>query len=92
MNVQIRNTGWSYDLLEITAPKSVSGQSHDKDEFADPELTRFHRVDVDLAGCTPFTEISFSEQLTDYQNYYTTGTPMEGALLVRSFQLLWTTC
>ncbi|MFH1296065.1 MAG: FISUMP domain-containing protein [Bacteroidota bacterium] len=46
----------------------------------------FHRIDFDLIGYNPNCEILTSEPSSDYLNYYTTGTPVEGVTFVRSYQ------
>jgi len=88
MNVQLRKGGFSYDLY---APKSPEG------DFFSPfrgsggkqepwREVKFHRIDFDLVGCNPNGRITTSESSSDYLNYYTAGTPVEGVTFVRSFQ------
>ncbi|MBE0647106.1 MAG: hypothetical protein IH596_04900, partial [Bacteroidales bacterium] len=48
-------------------------------------VIRFHRIDFNLISSNPNCEILTSESSSGYLNYYTTGTPVEGATFVRSF-------
>jgi uncharacterized protein (TIGR02145 family) len=45
----------------------------------------FHRIDFDFAGSNPGCEIVPSGPSSDYLNYYTTGTPVQGVIHVRSY-------
>jgi hypothetical protein len=46
----------------------------------------YHRIDFDLLNANPNPEIEASEPSSDYLNYYTTGTPLNGIREVRQFQ------
>ena len=52
----------------------------------DSSSVNFHRIDFDLVGSNPACEIIVSGTSTDYLNYYTTGTTVDGATKVRSYQ------
>ena len=93
MNVQLRRGGFSYDVYSI----KKEAQRHEGTEaqhysYAGTSIQdqgssiRFHRIDFDLVGSNPNYKIITSEPSTDYRNYYTTGTPVEGITFVRSFQ------
>jgi hypothetical protein len=90
MNVQLRKSGFSYDVYSIDNPASVYPPTNS----AKPPLAFmrgaggevvFHRIDIDLQHSNPNPVIETSIPSTDYLNYYTTGTPDEGVTLVKSF-------
>ena len=47
---------------------------------------RFSRIDFNLAGSNPDCKIIASGQSSEYFNYYTSGTPVDGVTEVRSYQ------
>ena len=93
MNVQLRITGFSYDVYSIEYkpnPHYITSNNHnfrnpkpDNDSLI-PEY-HFHRIDFDLQNANTNPTIETSSPSTDYLNYYTTGTPEEGVILVKSF-------
>jgi hypothetical protein len=46
----------------------------------------YHRIDFDLPGSNPNCEIVTAGTSSDYTNYYTTGTPVEGVTSVHSYE------
>ena len=46
----------------------------------------FHRIDFDFIGSNQNCEIITSESSSDYLNYYTTGTSVEGVTFVRLYK------
>ena len=88
MKVQLRNGGFSYDLYRRSNFEFLShlhGAMDSIQESTKP-LYNFHRIDFDLVGSNPACKIIASGLSSDYLNYYTTGTPVEGIANVRSFQ------
>ncbi len=81
LHVQLRKQGFSYEILrtdqEGNNPLNVTGES--------PAL-RFHRVDVTFAGSNADAQIVASGAAPVDYNYYTTGTPENGAFHVRQYQ------
>ena len=94
-NVQLRQTGFSYDTYtdELTQPcpggktTSVANQS-EQNRFKQSQVyTRhFHRVDIDLIGCNTDAEIVAEEKSYAYYNYITAGTPNGGVSDVHYYQ------
>jgi uncharacterized protein (TIGR02145 family) len=110
MNVQLRRSGFSYDVYSVEKSKIKSQKSNEgfppADEpsrIPDPASSiqypvssiqypassiQFHRIDFDLAGSNPDCKIITSEPSSNYMNYYTTGTPVEGVTGVRSYKTI----
>ncbi|MEI6682816.1 MAG: FISUMP domain-containing protein [Bacteroidota bacterium] len=91
LNVQLRRSGFSYDLYRISNiehriqnAEMPCDQSHNKGH--DSSSVNFHRIDFDLVGANPACEILASATSSDYLNYYTTGTSVNGATKVRSYE------
>ncbi|MFZ4523363.1 MAG: FISUMP domain-containing protein [Bacteroidales bacterium] len=88
MNVQLRKSGFSYDIFR----KSISDTTkhikpgHDTISESTKTSLSFHRIDFNLIGSNPVCEILTLDPSSDYLNYYTTGTPAEGVTNVRSFK------
>ncbi|NQV03131.1 MAG: hypothetical protein HQ542_10820 [Bacteroidia bacterium] len=101
-NVQLRKSGFSYDVYSVSneAPHQESpmvpwhqasdayfpGSLSLRGEGMEARPLEFHRIDFDLIDSNPNCEIITPEPYSDYLNYYTTGTPVEGATFVRSYQ------
>ena len=49
-------------------------------------IINYDRVDIDLLNANPNPPIETSAPSSDYLNYYTTGTPVNGIRLVRSYK------
>jgi uncharacterized protein (TIGR02145 family) len=93
MNVQLRHSGWSYDLYSATGswPLAVVSENPTFDSVSKsqrPEVRSyaFHRIDFDLIGFNPNYDVITSDPSSDYLNYYTTGTPVKGITSVRSYR------
>ena len=93
MNVQLRKTGFSYDVYSVEyKPNSHHVPSNNqnlrnpnpKNDSLVPEY-HFHRIDIDLQNSNPNPAIETYVPSKDYLNYYTTGTPEKGVTLVKSF-------
>jgi uncharacterized protein (TIGR02145 family) len=90
MNVQLRKGGFSYDLYQVrhgpqancrllTADCRLGGPSrHDS-------AINYHRIDIDLVNANPDPAIKTSAPSSDYLNFYTKGTPVDGVTSVRSY-------
>ena len=88
-NIQLRRGGFSYDVYSVSDTSShILHPASDKLKL--PVSVRpvfaFHRIDFDLIGANPNCEVLESEPSTEYYNYYTTGTPLEGITNVRSYK------
>ncbi len=100
MNVQLRSSGWSYDVYKVessdTLPfafrhspfASEKMSNHTDSEQRKANSYRFHRIDFDLQNINPGYAIETGVPSSDYLNYYTTGTPVEGATFVRYFDVV----
>jgi uncharacterized protein (TIGR02145 family) len=92
MNVQLRSSGWSYDVYKVSSQQSAV--SSPQSRFPESSIQHpassiiFHRVDLDLQDYNPDYNIKTSKQSSDYLNYYTTGTPAEGVTSVRSYSTI----
>jgi uncharacterized protein (TIGR02145 family) len=95
MNVQLRRGGFSYDLYGLSSQSAVrSLQSIDQPDYQDSPTHQlasssaifFDRIDFDFINSNPHCEIIPSGPSFDYLNYYTTGTPAEGVLSVKSYK------
>jgi uncharacterized protein (TIGR02145 family) len=92
MNVQLRKGGFSYDLYQ-ECRKAECRNFYPEPRTQNPEPSiqhpassiQVHRIDIDLLNANPHPTIETSGTLSDYLNYYTTGTPVEGVTGVRSF-------
>ncbi|MEI6899648.1 MAG: hypothetical protein WCL00_07210, partial [Bacteroidota bacterium] len=100
MNVQLRRSGWSYDVYSaagsclpaVQAGPLVAGSANptfdsvSKSQKPEARSWTFHRIDFDLIGTNPNCEVISSEPSSDYTHYYTTGTPTEGVNNVKTFR------
>ena len=93
LNVQLRTNGFSYDTYIIERTKKEKGKEemdmfrHPFDSIEDYDIIyHFHRIDIELLNSNPNPEIIAESPSADYQNYYNTVTPEEGAPFVHSFQ------
>ena len=89
-NVQLRQTGFSYDTYtekKDTTYKKPNLPSHKfKNRFPDHFIRYYHRVDVELLGCNPDAKIIPIGMSSAYYNYFTTGTPAGGVKDVHYYQ------
>ncbi len=96
-NVQLRKSGFSYDLYTATGLKRQAASKNLKPDACslnpdtcslNPEVCslKYHRIDFDLLNANPNPVIETSEPSSDYLNYYTTGTPEEGVTFVHYYQ------
>src|ERR1035438_2228401 len=92
MNIQLRKTGFSYDVYSIKYkrnPHPLISKNHNlPNSFTSDSLIpeyHFHRIDINLKNANPNPVIETSVPTTDYLNYYTTGTPVEGITHVQSY-------
>ena len=99
MNVQLRSSGWSYDVYQIEPSDTVAlGARHSalgdtesrhflpRTENREPRTVQFHRIDFDLENFNPNYLIEEIDPSADYLNFYTTATPTKGITSVRSYQ------
>ncbi len=92
MNVQIRRGGFSYDLYKFSSPTAQSYANRgsvpeDRESSIQHPASsiQFHRIDLDLVNANPHPEIETSSPSSDYLNYYTTGTPVDGITNIHSY-------
>lgn len=84
MNVQLRRTGFSYDVIDYDKPIQAEA-------FADGPLVaaaptaRVHRVDVDFVNASADFTVRRSEAEGTALNFFTTGTPESGVLGVHQY-------
>jgi len=90
-NVQLRQTGFSYDTYtetadSIPAEKNNSPRKTDKNKMPVNYTRHSHRVDIEMLNCNPRAELLTSGESETYFNYFTTGTPREGITNVHSYR------
>ena len=94
MNVQLRKTGFSYDVYAVhykPNPHPLSSASNNnvkpliQSDSLIPEFN-FHRIDFDLQKINPDYIIETSGRSADYLNYYTAGVPAGGVSFICNFQ------
>jgi uncharacterized protein (TIGR02145 family) len=88
MNVQLRKTGFSYDLYQASGCKPLATSIKPEACSLKPDscsLT-FHRIDFTLLGSNLACQVIPSGPSADYLNYYTTGTPAQGITEVRHYR------
>nr|WP_314491570.1 T9SS type B sorting domain-containing protein [uncultured Chryseobacterium sp.] len=95
LNVQLRSTGFSYDIYETKKtinPKFNKGREHNvvnRKEFNIEEYTYenlFHRVDIELINSNKNTKIIAHGKSVDYENYYNLTDKPEGITNVHRYQ------
>ena len=80
MNVQLRKTGFSYDVYSIEKNlnnvqtsylETSMHQNNQESIYPDGILSTFyyHRIDIDFLNCNPSCTIIPSDQVEDYLNY-----------------------
>lgn len=93
LNVQIRKTGFSYDIFTTQRKtKAVLGLVEPTEklpgkDFEPDEVTyNFHRIDVELAGANPNPQIIAEGKSSNYTNYYNVAHAPDGILEVHQYQ------
>ncbi len=83
-NVQLRQSGFSYDTYVDTQNKTT-GDKGNRNPIKD--FTRnYHRVDIDLVGCNQNAEIIAEQMSSASFNYFTPGMPQGGVSDVHYYQ------
>lgn len=72
INLQLRKTGFSYDVYNITEPEYKKNGKIPPQNFT----FNFHRIDIELIGCNQNPSIKAIEAFSDYFNYYNVNTPV----------------
>jgi uncharacterized protein (TIGR02145 family) len=90
MNVQLRKGGFSYDLYHPTPNPSPKREgelvTRNTSRFNfQLSIIKYNRIDIDLVNANPNPTITTSAPSSDYLNFYTTGTPVDGVTSVRSY-------
>lgn len=93
LNVQIRNSGFSYDVYETKKTFKKKNQRTDKNPLPEnkkrPEFdfkNEFHRVDIDFVGANKNSEIIAEGKSEDYDNYYNLPNNPKGVENVHRFE------
>jgi uncharacterized protein (TIGR02145 family) len=94
LNVQLRKTGFSYDVYRISDVEQTKAnveQNHHNihsrrsgNEYTESTI-QFHRIDINLEGANPGCQIIPSEQQPDFLNYFKTSAPTLGIKNVRQY-------
>ena len=88
IKVQLKDNSFSYEIIKKTnhVEKRNSNNFSNiigfKQNKRDSIVFSSHRIDVELIGAKHNPIIVTEEKSTDYDNYYTTGTPEEGVTFV----------
>jgi uncharacterized protein (TIGR02145 family) len=94
LNVQLRRGGFSYDLYRPQKIVHSSRSTAKNKEYQTSNIEhpapciQFHRIDFDLIGYNSTYTIETGGESSDYINYYTTGTPVDGITSLRSYSTL----
>ena len=97
LNVQIKKSGFSYDIYETKKhPLSEKQKAKlrptsfsDKDKNKTPDYSLeyiYHRIDIEFVGSNPKVELISEEKSTDYDNYYNVPNKPDGVLMVHQYQ------
>ncbi len=91
LNVQLRTNGFSYDSYTIERkplPKTGSENAPHNDPGHPMEdiMYHYHRLDIEFIGANAAPQLVAQQPSKEYVNYYTTSTPEEGVLNVRTYQ------
>ncbi len=75
LNVQLRNTGFSYDFYKLTIPPSNSKRKvkGTKQIEIPKHKLQLQRIDIDFVGCNPSPAIEASDMLTTYLQFQQHG-------------------
>jgi hypothetical protein len=89
-NVQLRQTGFSYDTyteqIDSTMPKLNLPFHKFKNKIPDNIIRHYYRIDIELLGCNANAEIVPSGESETYLNYFTAGTPKGGITNVHYYK------
>jgi len=90
-NVQLRQTGFSYDtykdVYNATSEQQDPPQKLPEKFKKTKKFTRhYHRVDIELEGCNTAAVLLPEGKSTAYLNYFTAGTPEGGVNNVHYYQ------
>lgn len=97
LNVQIKKSGFSYDIYETKKHplsekqkaklRPTSFSDKDKNKTPDYSLEYFyHRIDIDFVNANPKVELITEQKSKDYHNYYNIPNKPEGVLMVHQYQ------
>ncbi|MGV4412945.1 DUF7948 domain-containing protein [Chryseobacterium sp. T1] len=96
LNVQIKKTGFSYDVHEVDktilktkkeiSKKNESYHPKKRQQEKFEYRSRYHRVDIDLVNASKNVEIIAEGQSVDYENYYNLQYKPEGVEKVHRYQ------
>jgi hypothetical protein len=90
LNVQLRQTGFSYDTYTDVVNKTSESEQEKglNDKFQAPPsfIRHYHRIDIELVGCNNTAQIIPENKSAAYSNYFTAGAPEGGASNVYNYQ------
>ncbi|WP_378105470.1 T9SS type B sorting domain-containing protein [Chryseobacterium sp. sg2396] len=95
LNVQLRNSGFSYDIYETKKTPNPNSQSLKKDRFIDKRMfsedeflyeNHFHRIDIELLNSNKNASIVSEGKSQDYSNYYNIPNKPKGVTSVHRYQ------
>jgi gliding motility-associated-like protein len=89
LNIQLRQTGFSYDSYTDELKTDEKGKINPvriKQAPADHLIRHYHRVDVELLHCNPNAELIATGASETYFNYFTTGTSDGGISYIHSYK------
>lgn len=73
MNLQLRKTGFSYDVYSIT---DTAKQKSEEKKLPSNFLFKYHRIDVEIVNINPNVEIEALNPGEEYFNYYNMDNPV----------------
>lgn len=85
-NVQLRASGFSYDLYHREQREQKRNERTGEVELDTVPLpSQWHRIDFDLVGANPGCMREALERSPTHYNFYTVGVPDSGVTFVRSY-------
>jgi len=88
INIQLRQTGFSYDTYTLKKIHDIEKAASEKfNKLPDDEIQyNFHRIDIEFEGANSNLLIEASQPFQDVINYYTSGTSNEEIVNVKHFK------
>ncbi|MFT3793773.1 T9SS type B sorting domain-containing protein [Flavobacterium sp.] len=89
LNVQLRKSGFSYDIYEAKITKGASHQKFNLQqpiEDLDGAEILYHRIDVEFENANPVVQLIPEGKSKDYDNFYNVAHAPQGILNVHNFK------
>jgi len=95
LNVQLRSSGFSYDIYETKKTPNPNSSKFRKDQSIDTKTyhydefnyeNQFHRIDIELINSNKTTKIIAEGRSSDYNNYYNIPNKPKGITHVYRYQ------